>query len=320
MTITKWLNTINKKYFLLVIQKPIIKPYYGLSLEDHIFENTKFPESNFKKLIILWRNNPSVILGKFQNPWIECNVNYCNSNNIYIARRSSGGGTVFHDPKNLNISVFSNKKFYNRKENLEIACDTLIDLFPKKLEFKVNERDDLLLNNKKISGSAARLNGNNSYHHFTLLIDSDRNMLKNALDSKLKDADLKTNATKSVPAKTVSILQEAHNLNFNSFTNFDTAYNAFYDKYKTKLHVQNEDIFEIDSVSGIDDISRISDISENSLKSTKIDKFYNFEEIQNDVKNRLETYEWIYGRTPKFTYRNELIEKGRFKSGELFVA
>ena len=37
------------------------------------------------------------MLGRHQNPWIECNIQQIEENNVKLARRKSGGGTVFHD-------------------------------------------------------------------------------------------------------------------------------------------------------------------------------------------------------------------------------
>ncbi len=46
---------------------------------------------------MLWINEPSVVIGKHQNLIEELKMKYCFENNIKIARRLSGGGTVVHD-------------------------------------------------------------------------------------------------------------------------------------------------------------------------------------------------------------------------------
>jgi lipoate-protein ligase A len=85
-----------------------------------------------------------VVIGRFQNPWLEINVPYAKENQINIARRVSGGGTVYHDPGNINLSFITSRKEYSRKKNLGIICDAVRSLMPQTNVF-VNDRDDIIL-------------------------------------------------------------------------------------------------------------------------------------------------------------------------------
>ncbi len=149
--------------------------FVNLSLEDWIYHNI---DLNNKKILLLWTNKPSIVIGRHQNPWRECYVNRCIHNNIEIVRRNSGGGTVYHDFQNLNISFLSSKKLYNRKNNLIIIKDMLSKKF--NIECEISKREDLVLKQtgNKISGTASKLGSTNSYHHCTLLIDVDLNRMK----------------------------------------------------------------------------------------------------------------------------------------------
>merc|ERR1712045_349102 len=69
-------------------------------------------------------------------------------------------------------------------------------------------RDDLLWNDKKISGTAAKLNPRRAYHHFTLLFNSDKDLLKKAITSPLQGWNLQTKASKSVPSPTSNLFHE----------------------------------------------------------------------------------------------------------------
>ena len=91
-----WLKSSNPNRCIVHIKQPLQNPYLGLALEEHWFKNIKFEENpnTDKKLILFWRNQPSVVVGKFQNVWRECHTGYCRAHGIYVARRSSGGGTV----------------------------------------------------------------------------------------------------------------------------------------------------------------------------------------------------------------------------------
>lgn len=108
---------------------------------------------------------------------------YLRSSYIDLARRNSGGGTVYHDQGNINCTFFTNRSQYERRHNLDIICSALRR--STALNVTVNERDDIVLDgNHKISGTAAKLGKDNAYHHTTLLVDVNENKLHEALDSK----------------------------------------------------------------------------------------------------------------------------------------
>jgi len=147
----------------------------NLSLEDWIYRNV---DLNNKKILLLWTNRPSIVVGRHQNPWRECHVKRCVGHNVEIVRRNSGGGTVYHDLKNLNISFLSSKKLYNRKNNLVIIRDVLQKKFG--IQSEITKREDLVLKQtgEKISGTASKLGSTNSYHHCTLLVDVDLKLMR----------------------------------------------------------------------------------------------------------------------------------------------
>ncbi|VDO69099.1 unnamed protein product [Onchocerca flexuosa] len=76
-----------------------------ISRSQNIFENLAFEEwllRNYKpdeevESMLIWSNKPAVVIGRHQNPWMEADINYLRCNNIELARRHSGGGTVYHD-------------------------------------------------------------------------------------------------------------------------------------------------------------------------------------------------------------------------------
>ena len=139
----QWLQSTSKSSFaqrlFINIKSPVKTPYHGLALEDYIFEKKLLKN---QEIWLLWRNYPSVVVGKFQNIWLETNPQFCRYNGIFSARRSSGGGTVYHDEGNLNISVFANKESYNRCRNLKRVTKTLEDMGYQDLS--INDRSDIL--------------------------------------------------------------------------------------------------------------------------------------------------------------------------------
>ena len=79
--------------------------FTNLALEDWLYKNHDF---DHKSLLLLWQNNPCVVIGRHQNPWIEADVPFIRGSDAKLARRNSGGGTVYHDLGNLNCT-FSQK-------------------------------------------------------------------------------------------------------------------------------------------------------------------------------------------------------------------
>jgi lipoate-protein ligase A len=67
--------------------------YYNLALEQYIADNYDFDKRN---MMFLWRNEPCVVLGRYQNAWYEANLVEMKNRNVKLSRRPSGGGTVYH--------------------------------------------------------------------------------------------------------------------------------------------------------------------------------------------------------------------------------
>ena len=79
--------------------------YFNMAVEEYVF--THFSDDIF----MLWRNEPAIIVGRFQNSLAEINLDFVNEKKIKVVRRLTGGGAVFHDLQNLNFTfVESNSK------------------------------------------------------------------------------------------------------------------------------------------------------------------------------------------------------------------
>lgn len=154
--------------------------FTNLALEDWYYRNYDF---NNHHILLLWKNNPCVVIGRHQNPWLEANCRAINENKISLSRRNSGGGTVYHDLENLNLSFFTQKSRYNRRYNLEIITRALYREFM--IETFINKRDDIVTGDDlKVSGTAAKLGRATAYHHCTLLGNADKTKLAFALQRK----------------------------------------------------------------------------------------------------------------------------------------
>ena len=88
---------------MLYINNPYTDAWFNLAAEEYLLKN--FSDDIF----MLWQNEPSVIIGKHQNAWDEINRNYIQEKHIKVVRRYSGGGAVYHDSGNLNITFIQNR-------------------------------------------------------------------------------------------------------------------------------------------------------------------------------------------------------------------
>ena len=61
-------------------------PAYNLAFEEYVFRNMVEP----CPVLLLWQNEPSVIIGKFQNTVEEINYDYIRENGIHVVRRNTG--------------------------------------------------------------------------------------------------------------------------------------------------------------------------------------------------------------------------------------
>jgi hypothetical protein len=117
----------------------------NLALEDWIYRNFNFENH---RVLLLWRNDPCVVIGRHQNPWSEVDVSLAEEVKLPVVRRNSGGGCVYHDQGNLNCTFFTPRDGYDRKSNLEIICRALKRQFDIKAD--VSPRLDVNVDGYKV--------------------------------------------------------------------------------------------------------------------------------------------------------------------------
>lgn len=192
-----------------IYTSPSLDPVLNLAIEHYLFQKTP-PGS---KVLFFYRNHDCIVIGRNQNPWLEANLNFVSGfrrtttttqrneelRSIPLIRRRSGGGTVFHDPGNVNWSVICDLNDFTRDKHAEMVVRALRKLGINRA--RVNERHDIVLDQGdeesevdpndthitpftpfttasagtpplKVSGSAYKLARNRALHHGTALLQS----------------------------------------------------------------------------------------------------------------------------------------------------
>lgn len=252
--------------------------YENLALEDYLL---RFAKKNHYPSILIYRNSPSIVIGRFQNPWRECDLEKVQQSSIALARRQSGGGTVYHDLGNINFCLFQQNTIVNKS----VLLNWLIDFFHSfSVKLNMNERFDLVIEQRahlcKVSGSAYKQTKEGSFHHCTMLVNADLAGVKKYLHHDF-DFEFHSKSVSSVRSQVTNLAEVKQTLNC------DLLIQSLQDKYS----------FEILNVQ---DILR------------------EFSQV-NDFHKKMKSEEWILGETPKFTATRTTstglesfeIEKGR---------
>ena len=175
-------------------------PLFNLAVEEAIF-NRMSPQQN---VLFLWRNADTVVIGRAQNPWKECNTKRMEEDGVTLARRSSGGGAVFQDLGNTCFTFMAGKPSYDKHVSTQIVVDAMTSLG---LDVLALGRNDLVVRTaegeKKISGSAYKETADRGFHHGTLMLDIDLTRLANYLNPDPKK--LKAKGIESVRARVANL-------------------------------------------------------------------------------------------------------------------
>ena len=166
-------------------------------------------------LLYFYINRPSVIIGRNQNPYLECDISRLKRDGVILARRVSGGGAVYHDGGNLNFSFLAHESVHDEVRQTQVILDALKSMG---VEADVTGRNDICLDGLKISGNAFAKRGINHMRHGTLLVDADLGVFSNYLTPsplKLEAKGIKSvrsrvgNLKEKVPGITVGGLKDA---------------------------------------------------------------------------------------------------------------
>lgn len=251
-------------------------PYFNLAFEEYLVHNADKSE----QVLFLWQNQNTVVIGRNQNPWKECNLQELNLQQGKLVRRLSGGGAVYHDLGNLNftfISSFSEKKV---EGNIGIIISALAS---NGIDAVFSGKNDILVQGYKVSGNAFFVENDILCHHGTLLIDSHLEKLNSFLT--VSEQKLRSKGIDSVKARVKNLkeLNEAITV-------------------ETLIHSLTS-VFVPDGKDSV-----IEWVNEDCMEN----QFTNRKDLQERIKG-FESWDWNFGSSPEFN----LHVSERFSWGEV---
>ncbi|KJP90006.1 hypothetical protein AK88_00175 [Plasmodium fragile] len=321
-------------HFNLSVENFLLNNYSDLLKHLNVNTIEKFDNP----VLFLWRNNRSIIIGKNQNIWSECNLENIKENNVLVARRFTGGGAVYHDLQNLCFTFLNNT--LNTDNNFSIILNTLKRHFG--IDAKKQGRNDITVNDRKCSGSAFKKIKNVFLHHGTIMVNLQKDVLKLYLTpDKIKYIK---HGVSSVNARTINLKEINSNITCqNLCCALIKEFHAFYknavlteqgeESHAATLNVEDytggdkgvtppeqpithlkEGEVEKSLDNLIDNSSPISthfnihyiDTNESITKNPEFLKYFNL----------LKDWDWCYGKTPKF--QNRLCKQFSFGKFEVF--
>ncbi|MDF1576399.1 MAG: lipoate--protein ligase [Bacteroidales bacterium] len=254
---------------MLCIVSPYSSPYFNLASEEYLLKG--FGEDVF----LLYRNIPSIVVGKHQNTLAEINLPYVQEKGILVARRISGGGTVFHDLGNLNFAFFTSGKEGELVDYRRATRPIIEALTGMRLDARLGKRNELLLHGLKISGTASHVFKKRVLHHGTLLF---------SLKMENLSAALKTVPDKFTDRAVRSVRSRVTNIRDHLTEEMDVE--QFQEKILTHMLQSYEDsrLYEYQAA----DIAEIT-------------------ELRN---SKFSTWEWNFGYSPKYQFCKSISFSG----------
>ena len=230
-----------------------------------------FLKNSSDEIFMLYTNEPCIVAGKHQNLYSEINLPFARENNIKLVRRISGGGTVYQDLNNLNFSFIHNCENREQINFTKFTLPILEALRELGLQAEFSGRNDLLIDKRKISGNAMHIYKTRVLSHGTLLYDADLNQLS---------ASLKSHNERYTDKSIKSVRSEVTNI-------------SYYLNPPKPIEIFKLEIFK-----------KILNNTKNiSVKSLDIEEVKVIRKIS---KEKFETWEWIYGYSPKYVFKNNI--------------
>lgn len=240
-----------------------LNPFYNLAFEEYVLANRR--EGDY---LLLWQNDNTIVIGRNQNAEAEINRTFVEKNGIRVVRRTTGGGAVYHDLGNLNYSFITDAGDAERMTMERFTKPIVQALQGLGLAAEASGRNDILVEGRKVSGTAQRLLHQRILHHGTLLFDANPAMVAGALN--VDPEKFRSKSAKSVRSRIGNI---------RDFLGEDMTLQAFWDYLKSAL-----------AGSGLEPTA----LSEEELAAVETLK-----------REKYDTWEWNFGHSPRYDLFNK---------------
>ena len=177
-----------------VYRNSFIDPWRNLATEEYLLDHIDAPT------LYLWQNDNTVVIGRHQNAWAECDLHALEDGGGRLARRLSGGGAVYHDMRNLNFTFLMPRALYDQTRQNAVLLRAVQALG---IRAEATGRNDLLAEGRKFSGHAFCFRERTAYHHGTLLLDTDVERMTRVLT--VDASKLQSKAVASVRSRVVNL-------------------------------------------------------------------------------------------------------------------
>jgi len=255
----------------IIVYSKSTNPWHNLAVEEYLMEFTSegIKAGTQYYILYLWQNKDTVVIGRNQNAWGECRTGLLEEEGGTLARRSTGGGAVFHDMGNLNFSFITPRSEYDTKRSSAVILRAVKSLG---VDAVLSGRNDILAQDKKFSGNAFSICKDAGLHHGTLLINSDYARIAKYLD--VSKAKLETKGIKSVKSRVTNLSAIVPEITLDAMKK--ALEKSFLEEYPAM------------------EVERFEDTS-----------WIDMDQLQVWIKKH-ESWEWQYGQTLSFTAKTEM--------------
>lgn len=183
---------------LTCVESTDTNPYRNIALESLLLDSLEAGEV----ILYLWQNFRTVVIGRNQNAWKECQTAVLKADGGYVARRLSGGGAVYQDLGNLNFTFLAKKDLYDVEKQMEVILRAVNRLG---IAAEISGRNDITADGRKFSGNAFYHSGENYFHHGTIMVEVNTGRLSSYLN--VQTEKLKSKGVDSVRSRVQNLAQ-----------------------------------------------------------------------------------------------------------------
>ena len=156
----------------------------NMAVDNAIYESVANGRENPTIRFYKW-DKSSVSIGAYQNPK-EINIDFCKKHKIDVVRRMTGGRAVYHDKDDFTYSVIAPIRVfgYSIEHAYREICSSIIKtLSDLGIKSALENKNDIIVNGKKISGNASKAMEKGVYlQHGTLIYGIDFEVMPEVLN------------------------------------------------------------------------------------------------------------------------------------------